>query len=64
MEVKTLPKSSFEFAHKMLRIANAAASAAQAENRKLGLPNVYSINGIIVYELNGKITTENPLDNK
>lgn len=32
------------------RIANAAVSKAQAENRSLGVPNWYSINGKIVNE--------------
>lgn len=32
------------------RIANSAVSKAQAENRRLGIPNWYSINGKIVNE--------------
>lgn len=30
------------------RIANAAVRKAQEENRRLGIPNWYSINGVIV----------------
>ncbi len=32
------------------RIANAAVRHAQEENRRLGVPNWYSINGVIVNE--------------
>ncbi len=32
------------------RIANAAVHKAQEENRRLGVPNWYSINGVIVNE--------------
>ncbi len=40
-----------------LRIANRAAKRAQEENRKKGIPNVYSFNGYIYYELpNGELT--------
>ena len=40
-----------------LRIANRAAKRAQEENQKKGIPNVYSFNGHIYYELpNGELT--------
>lgn len=43
------------------RIGNAAVHAAQEENRRLGIPNVYSINGILYYELpNGELSREDP----
>jgi hypothetical protein len=43
------------------RIGNLAVRAAQEENRRLGIPNVYSINGIIYYELpNGELSREDP----
>ncbi len=45
---------------KMTQIANCATQNAQEENRRLGVPNVYSINGIVVYEYRGKVTTEEP----
>lgn len=46
-------KQTLEF----LRIANRAAKRAQEENRKKGIPNVYSFNGHIYYELpNGELT--------
>jgi hypothetical protein len=38
------------------RIGNLAVQKAQAENRRLGLPNVYSRNGKIIFEMpNGEI---------
>ena len=40
------------------RIGNRAVRKAQERNRRLGIPNVYSIHGKIVYELpDGTITT-------
>ena len=48
-------KQTLEF----LRIANRAAKSAQEENRKKGIPNVYSFNGHIYYELpNGELTKD------
>ena len=45
-----------------LRIGNRAVKRAQEENRKKGIPNVYSFNGHIYYELpNGELTREDPL---
>ena len=34
-----------------VRIGNAAVREAQAENHRLGLPNIYSRNGRIIYEM-------------
>ena len=45
----------------ILRIARQAGHNAQAESRRLGVPNVYSINGHIYYELpNGQLSLEDP----
>jgi len=45
----------------LIRIGNRAVRKAQEENRRLGIPNVYSINGTLLYELpDGTLTTENP----
>ena len=39
-----------------VRIGNRGVQQAQAENHRLGLPNIYSRNGKIVYEMpNGEI---------
>lgn len=43
------------------RIGNRAVKKAQEENRRLGLPNTFSRNGVNYYELpDGTITTESP----
>jgi hypothetical protein len=42
-------------------IGNHAVRSAQEENRKTGIPLVYSVDGKIYYELaDGTITTESP----
>ena len=47
----------------MLRIGRRAAHKAQEESRAMGVPNVYSINGILYYELpNGELSREDPYD--
>lgn len=46
------------------RIGNQAVKEAQKRNRKLGIPNVYSRNGKLYYELpNGDITDKDPFTN-
>ena len=48
-----------KMAKKLLKIGNRAIKKAQENNRKKGIPNVYSINGKIVFQLpNGDITTQ------
>ncbi len=50
-----------EFDAKILSIANRAVYAAQEENRRKGIPNVYVLNGTIVWQMpDGSITTVNP----
>lgn len=40
----------------VVRIGNRAVRQAQEENHRLGLPNIYSRNGKIIYEMpNGEI---------
>ena len=54
-------ESSYKDTFKMLRLANRGAKKAQEENRRLGLPNVYSIEGKTIFVLpNGEIKTEYP----
>ena len=44
---------------KILKLGNKAVKKAQENNRKNGIPNVYSITGKIVFELpNGELSTE------
>jgi hypothetical protein len=50
-----------EFDAKILAIANKAVAIAQEENRRLGIPNVYSLNGTIVWQYpDGSVTTSCP----
>ena len=45
----------------LMRIGRRAVRRAQEENRRMGVPNVYSINGMIYYELpNGELSREDP----
>ena len=68
MSQDDLSPETYKRTRELLRIANRAVKRAQEENRKKGIPNVYSYNGHIYYELpNGELTKEDPLkseDNK
>ena len=45
------------------KAGNKAVHEAQKKNRKLGIPNTYSFNGKIYFEMpDGTITTESPWD--
>lgn len=47
------------------KIGNRAVRKAQADNHAKGLPNVYSKNGVIYWQLpDGTITMKNPLENE
>ena len=47
-----------KLSEKLLKLGNRAIKKAQENNREKGIPNVYCINGKIVFELpNGEITT-------
>jgi len=51
-----LKAETYEKAVEFQRIGNRAVREAQAENHRLGLPNIYSRNGKIIYEMpNGEI---------
>ena len=57
----TISEEALRKGEELERIGNAAVHAAQEENRRLGIPNVYSINGILYYELpNGELSREDP----
>lgn len=68
MSQDDLSPETYKRTRELLRIGNRAVKRAQEENRKKGIPNVYSYNGHIYYELpNGELTKEDPLkseDNK
>ena len=50
-----------EMVEKMTRIGNTAVHAAQEENRRKGIPNVYVLNGKIVWQLpDGTVTMVRP----
>jgi hypothetical protein len=52
---------AFSTAAEWTRIGREATQAAIEENRRLGVPNVYSINGRIYYELpSGELSLEDP----
>ena len=58
VEIELL-KESIEF----IRIGNRAVQKAQEESRRLGVPNVYSYNGIIYFETpSGELSTIDPYD--
>jgi hypothetical protein len=65
MASTSIPLEIYEKVQEMMRIANRAVRQAQEENRRLGIPNVYSINGILYYELpNGELSREDPYQPK
>lgn len=51
MQVKKLKNSKiYHIVMDIQRIGNRAVRKAQERNRKLGIPNAYSRNGVIYYE--------------
>ncbi len=47
------------------RLGNEAVRTAQEDARRAGVPNVYSINGILHWELpDGSLTTKDPWEGK
>ncbi len=58
-----LSREAYERAQEIRRIGNRAVRKAQEESRRLGVPNVYSINGTIYYERpDGTLTMEDPYE--
>ena len=48
-----------KLSEELLKLGNRAVKKAQENNRKKGIPNVYCINGKLIFELpNGEITTQ------
>lgn len=57
----TLSQKVLRRADEIERIGQRAVRRAQQESRRLGVPNVYSIKGILYYELpNGELSREDP----
>lgn len=53
----------YRMAVELQRIGNRAVRAAQEENRRLGIPNAYSKDGVPYFELpTGEITQKNPFE--
>lgn len=51
MKKPKLSRETYEQTMEIIRIGNRAVREAQAENHRLGLPNIYSRNGKIIYEM-------------
>jgi hypothetical protein len=61
MERKELNPETRELLDEILRIGQKAVQLAQEESRRLGVPNVYSIDGVIYYELpSGELSRTDP----
>jgi hypothetical protein len=58
---KPVTVEDYQNASEIEKIGNEGVSRAKEENRKKGIPIVYSINGDILYELpDGTITRKSP----
>lgn len=66
MKQKTrLKVETYEKALEYQRIGNRAVRQAQEENHRLGLPNIYSRNGKIIYEMpDGEIIVKKTSENQ
>ncbi len=62
--IKLLKRLEFlEQSDEIRRIGSRAVHNAQEENRRLGIPNTYFINGYTYYELpDGRLSLEDPWD--
>jgi hypothetical protein len=59
----TLSDEALRKGEEIERIGNRGAQEAQERNRRLGIPNVYSINGILYWELpDGTLSRTDPYD--
>lgn len=61
------PINPYTFAKldEIVRIGRRAVHKAQEDSRRLGIPNVYSINGFLYYELpSGELSRIDPLASK
>ena len=61
MADSTIGIDTYERAAQLIRIGAQASRDAQEDSRRRGVPNVYSINGILYYELpSGELSREDP----
>jgi hypothetical protein len=57
------PKTKIDISDTIQQIGNDAVRTAQKNNLENGIPNVYSKNGVIYFQLpDGTITMENPFE--
>ena len=64
MKKPDLSRETYEQMMEVIRIGNRAVRQAQEENHRLGLPNIYSRNGKIIYEMpNGEIVIKEISEN-
>lgn len=63
--VRTLSLEAYNEAAEFQRIGNRAVREAQEESRRKGVPNIYSHNGTLYYELpDGRLTTVDPFETR
>ena len=61
MPESQLSAETYEAIDQIVRIGNTAVAKAQEESRRMGVPNVYSINGRIYYETpTGELSANDP----
>ena len=64
MPESQLSAENYETIDYIVRIGNVAVAKAQEESRRMGVPNVYSINGRIYYETpTGVLSATDPYTN-
>jgi hypothetical protein len=63
MASTSIPVDVYEKVQQYIRLGNRAAHEAQEENRRRGIPNVYSINGVLYWELpDGTLSRTDPCE--
>ncbi len=61
MSPAPLEADTYARVDELVRVGRRAVAKAQEENRRRGVPNVYSINDVLYYELpSGELTTVDP----
>jgi hypothetical protein len=61
MNNSTPSPETYRKTDELIRVLREAVRRAQQENRERGIPNVYSINGVLHYELpDGSLSTTDP----
>ena len=59
-----LSNTTYAKIDELLRVGSVAVAKAQDDSRQQGVPNVYSINGRLYYELpTGELSTSDPYPN-